>query len=50
MHRVETAVARGATLSLGASADLVEQASAAGGRAVLGPVAAPHLAAPDAHP
>lgn len=46
MHRVETAVARGATLSLGASADLVEQASAAGGRAVPGPVAAPRLAAP----
>ena len=41
MHRVEGAVARGATLSLGASADLVEAATAAGGNAVLGPVAAP---------
>jgi len=41
MHRVERAVARGSTLSLGASADLVEAATAAGGTAVLGPVAAP---------
>ncbi len=41
MHRVEGAVARGASLSLGASVDLVEAATAAGGSAVLGPVAAP---------
>lgn len=41
MHRVEGAVARGATLSLGASADLVVAAQQAGGRALLGPVAAP---------
>lgn len=46
MHRAETAVARGATISLGASADLVERAIAAGGQAVLGPVAAPLLAPP----
>lgn len=46
MHRVEAAVARGATLSLGASADLVEAATAAGGRAVLGPVAAPRPSQP----
>jgi glycosyltransferase involved in cell wall biosynthesis len=41
MHRVESAVARGATLSLGASADLVDQARKAGGTAVFGPVAPP---------
>jgi len=46
MHRAETAVARGATISLGASADLVEQAVAAGGQAALGPVAAPRPATP----
>lgn len=46
MHHAETAVARGATISLGASADLVEQAVAAGGRAELGPVAAPLVTAP----
>jgi glycosyltransferase involved in cell wall biosynthesis len=46
MHRAESAVARGATVSLGASADLVERAVAAGGRAVLGPVAAPRPARP----
>ncbi len=41
MHRVEAMVARGATVSLGASADLVDQARAAGGSAILGPVAPP---------
>lgn len=46
MRRAESAVARGATITLGASADLVERAVEAGGRAELGPVAAPLLAAP----
>ena len=41
MHGVEGIVARGASLSLGASADLVAQATAAGGSAELGEVAAP---------
>ncbi len=41
MHGVEGIVARGAGLSLGASADLVAQAIAAGGSAELGEVAAP---------
>ena len=41
MHRVEQSVARGATLNLGASTDLVERAAALGGRAELGAVAAP---------
>jgi len=41
MHGVEGMVARGANLSLGASADLVAQATAAGGSAELGEVAAP---------
>jgi glycosyltransferase involved in cell wall biosynthesis len=41
VHRVEQAVAQGATLNLGASDDLVEQARACGGRAELGAVAAP---------
>lgn len=41
MHRVEQAVARGATLNLGASPDLVDQARSCGGRAELGLVAAP---------
>jgi glycosyltransferase involved in cell wall biosynthesis len=41
MHRVEQSVARGATLNLGASTDLVERAVALGGRAELGAVAAP---------
>ncbi len=45
MHRVEAMVARGATVSLGASADLVDQARAAGGTAILGPVASPTPAA-----
>ena len=41
MHRVEQSVARGATLNLGASSDLVDRARALGGRAELGAVAAP---------
>ena len=41
MHGVEGMVARGASVSLGASADLVAQAVAAGGVAELGEVAAP---------
>ena len=41
MHRAEAIVARRATLSLGASQDLVDRARDAGGRARLGPVAAP---------
>jgi glycosyltransferase involved in cell wall biosynthesis len=41
MHRAEHVVARGATLNLGASSDLVGQAIASGGRAELGLVAAP---------
>lgn len=44
MHRVEAALARGATLNLGASDDLVREASAAGGRAELGMVAPPRPA------
>jgi glycosyltransferase involved in cell wall biosynthesis len=46
VHRVERAVARGATLNLGASDDLVEQARRCGGRAELGPVAAPEPPSP----
>jgi glycosyltransferase involved in cell wall biosynthesis len=41
MRRAEQAVARGATLNLGASQDLVRQAERDGGLAELGPVAAP---------
>lgn len=41
MHSAEALVARGATLSLGASEDLVRQARRWGGRARLGAVAAP---------
>lgn len=41
MHSAEALVARGATVSLGASADLVQQAQRWGGRARLGAVAAP---------
>jgi glycosyltransferase involved in cell wall biosynthesis len=41
MHRAEQVVARGASLNLGASSDLVSRAIACGGRAELGPVAAP---------
>ena len=49
MHRVEAAVAKGATLNLGASQDLVQAARDAGGRAELGMVAPPrpHPAARD---
>jgi glycosyltransferase involved in cell wall biosynthesis len=47
MHRVEQAVARGATLNLGASNDLVRQALECGGRAELGMVAAPQPAKPE---
>jgi glycosyltransferase involved in cell wall biosynthesis len=50
MHRVEAMVARGATISLGASADLVAQARAAGGTAILGPVAPPTPAASQTTP
>ena len=46
MHRVEQAVARGSTLNLGASSDLVRQALDCGGRAELGLVAAPVPQAP----
>ena len=45
MNRVEQAVARGATLNLGASTDLVDRATTLGGRAELGAVAAPAPAA-----
>jgi glycosyltransferase involved in cell wall biosynthesis len=41
MHSAEAVVARGATVSLGASADLVRQAQRWGGQARLGAVAAP---------
>jgi glycosyltransferase involved in cell wall biosynthesis len=47
MHRVEQAVARGVTLNLGASNDLVRQALECGGRAELGMVAAPKPAEPE---
>ena len=47
MRRVERAVARGANLNLGASADLVRQAQQDGGRAELGPVAAPAMPPPE---
>jgi glycosyltransferase involved in cell wall biosynthesis len=47
MHRAEQMVARGASLNLGASSDLVHQARESGGRAELGPVAAPLAAAPE---
>lgn len=46
MHRVEAAVARGATLNLGASTDLVVRAKELRGRAELGVVAAPAFAEP----
>lgn len=48
MHGVEGMVARRASLSLGASADLVTQATRAGGSAELGEVAAP-AAGPASH-
>ena len=41
MHRAERVVARGASLNLGASSDLVRQAIDSGGRAEVGLVAAP---------
>ena len=47
MHRVEESVARGASLNLGASSDLVRRALACGGRAELGMVAAPRPHAPE---
>ena len=43
---VERIVARSATLTLGASEDLVERATALGGRARLSPVSAPAMAPP----
>ncbi|MFL6287664.1 MAG: glycosyltransferase family 4 protein [Actinomycetes bacterium] len=47
MHRAERIVARGASLNLGASSDLVRQAIDSGGKAELGLVAAPQVTEPD---
>ena len=47
MHRAEQVVARGASLNLGASSDLVRQAIDSGGKAELGLVAAPLVTEPN---
>ncbi|MFL6179207.1 MAG: glycosyltransferase family 4 protein [Actinomycetes bacterium] len=47
MHRAERIVARGASLNLGASSDLVRQAIDSGGKAELGLVAAPQVSESD---